>query len=279
MGDAGDHLRRAPAGRFRVRDLLVPQIDVDGVVSCRRIERRVHIVVEGEAAGAVEDHVPPGRAIGTVAQIARPVEILGRIHQRLLDPEIVLPGLRELELLAVLVGELLPVVGVLEQVLAHVLDVHVAVGRNAVGLTLVGHEVGVVGDGLDLEIGLLHVLIERLEVAGRRKRGDHVGIDVNEVELRRARQRLRHRPLRRVEDRNILHASDTDAGLLLELGDHRLHRHQVRRPDHPADIGGADGLGGGDGALLHGCSKGERHGAGDEICNRQSDAAFDEAAP
>src|SRR5205823_7261098 len=82
LGNAGDHLRGAPAGRFRMRYLLVLQIDVDGVVSRRRIERRVHVVVEGEAAGAVEDHVPPGRAVGTVAQIARPIEILRWIHQR-----------------------------------------------------------------------------------------------------------------------------------------------------------------------------------------------------
>ena len=62
-----------------------------------------------------------------------------------------------------LVGEPLLVVGILDQVLAHILDVHVAVGRDAVGVALVGHEVGIVADRIDLEVGLLHVLVERLE--------------------------------------------------------------------------------------------------------------------
>jgi hypothetical protein len=81
--------------------------------------------------------------------------------------EVVLPCLGKFQFFAVLVGKLLLIVGVLQQVLAHVLDVHVAVGRNTVGLALVGHERGVIADSLDFEVGLLHVLVERLEVSGR----------------------------------------------------------------------------------------------------------------
>src|ERR1700730_12863060 len=105
LRDAWNHLRGAPARRLRMCDLLVLEVDVDGIVPGWGIERRVHIVVEREPAGAVEDHVPPGRAVGAIAEVARAIEILRGIHQGLLYPEVVLPGGRKLERLAVLVGK------------------------------------------------------------------------------------------------------------------------------------------------------------------------------
>ena len=181
-------------------------------------------------------------AVRAVAQAARAVDVLVGIVEELLDAQVVFPGLRECELLAVLVLEPLLVVGVLHQILAQIVDVHVAVGDDAVGVALVGHEVGVVADRVDLEVRLLHVVVERLEQAGRGERRDHVRVDVEEVELRRARQRLRHRALRRVEDRDVLDRADADAGQLLELLHRRLHRHVVVRPDHPAQLGRAERL-------------------------------------
>ncbi len=47
---------------------------------------------------------------------------------------------------------------------------------------------------------------------------------MDEIELRRARQRFRHDTLRCIEDRNVLDGADPDAGLLFEFRDHRLHR-------------------------------------------------------
>ena len=38
---------------------------------------------------------------------------------------------------------------------------------------------------------------------------------MEEIELRRTRQRLGHRALRRVEDRDVLHRADADAGFLV----------------------------------------------------------------
>ena len=85
---------------------------------------------------------------------------------------------------------------------------HVAVGRHAVGVATVLHEVVVAGDDVELEARVLDVLVERLEIAGGGERRDHVGVDVDEVELRRARERFRHRALRRIEDRDVLHRAD-----------------------------------------------------------------------
>ena len=146
LRDTRNHLRRAPVGRFRMVHLLVLQIDVDRVLPGRRVDRRLHIVIERESAGAVEDHVPPGHAVRAIAQVAGAVEILRRIHEEFLHPQRVFPGHRNFQLGAELVGEALPVVRIIDQVLARVLDVHVAVGRNAVRLPAVFHEVGVVGD-------------------------------------------------------------------------------------------------------------------------------------
>src|SRR5262245_1935911 len=75
LRDARNHLRRAPVRRFGMIHLLVLEIEVDGVLAGRRVERRLHVVVKGKAAGAIKDHVPPGRAVRAVAQVAGPVEV------------------------------------------------------------------------------------------------------------------------------------------------------------------------------------------------------------
>ena len=178
-----------------------------------------------------------------------------------------------------LVGKPLLVGVVPQQVPAHVLDVDIAVGRDPVGLSLVGHEIGIVRNRVDLELRFLHVFIERLKVAGRCERRDHVGIDVDEIELRRTRQGFRHCSLRRVEDGDILHRSNTDARLSLELGDDRLHRHEIGRPDHSAHVGSAGSLARSDGALLHGCGKRKGARAWHEIGESKSYSAFHDGPP
>ena len=181
-----------------------------------------------------------------------------------------------LQLRAELVGEALLVVRIVDQILAGVLDVHVAVGRHAVGVSAVFHEVVVAGDDVEFKAGLFDVFVERLEIAGRGQRRDHVRVDMDEVELRRARQRLRHRPLRRVEDRDVLHRAEGNSRLLGELGDHRLHRHQIRRPDHAVDVGLAGRLGRRDGLLFHGGGLRKGRCARHEIGDREPDAALQE---
>src|ERR1700730_3048644 len=105
LRDAWNHLRGAPARRLRMCDLLVLEVDVDGIVPGRSIERRGHIVVEREPAGAVEDHVPPARALGAMGEVAGDMELVRGIRQGLLNPEVVPPGCRELEGFAVLFGK------------------------------------------------------------------------------------------------------------------------------------------------------------------------------
>jgi hypothetical protein len=130
-----------------------------------------------------------------------------------------------------------------------------------------------------LNSAFLHVFIERLKVAGRCERRDHVGINVDEIELRRTRQGFRHCSLRRVEDGDILHRSNTDARLFLELGDDRLHRHEIGRPDHSAQVGSAGSLARSDGALLHGCRKSQGARAWHEIGERKSYSALHDGPP
>src|SRR5262249_20721309 len=59
---------------------------------------------------------------------------------------------------------------------------------------------------------------------------------MDKIELWRTRQRLGHGALRGVENRDVLHCADANSGLLGEFGDDRLHRHEVRRPDHSIDV-------------------------------------------
>ena len=256
--------------------LLVLQVDVDRVLSGRRVDRRLHVVIERESAGAVEDHVPPGHAVRAVAQVAGAVEILRRIHEEFLHAQRVFPGHRNFQLGAELVGEALFVVRIVDQVLARVLDVHVAVGRNAVSLASVLHEVAVVGDRVEMKASLLDVVIERLEIPGGRKRGDHVRVDVDEVELRRVRQRFGHRALRGVENRDVLHRADANSGLLGEFGDDGLHRHEVRGPDHSIDVRLPGCFRGRDRLLLHRGGTGERCCPRHEIGHGQPDTALQE---
>ena len=234
----------------------------------------VGFVVEREAARAVEDHVPPGHTVSAVTQVARAVKILLRVHKQLLQPQVLFPSLRQLQLGTELVGETFLDVRLVEQILARVLDVHVAVGRDTVGVATVLHEVAVVGNDVEMEARLLDVFVERLEITGGYERRDHVRVDVDKVELRRTRQRFRHRTLRRIENGNVLDAADADAGLLGELGDHRLHRHEIRRPDHPAHVRLADSFGGRDRLLLHAGGERERRRARHEIGDRKTDTAL-----
>ena len=96
----------------------------------------------------------------------------------------VFPCLWHLQLSTEFIGEAFLVVGIIDQVLARILNVHVAVGWDAVGLALVLHEVAVVGNGIEMKARLLDVFIQRLKIPGRCERRDHVRVDMDEIELR-----------------------------------------------------------------------------------------------
>src|SRR6516225_76219 len=202
-----------------------------------------------------------------------------RVHEEFLQPQVLFPSLRQLQLGTELVGETFLVIRIVEQILARVPDVHVAVGRDTIGVAAVLHEVAVIGHDREMEARLLDVFVERLEITGGYERRDHVRVDVDKVELRRARQRFRHRTLRRIENGNVLDAADADPGLLGELGNHRLHRHEIRRPDHPAHVRLADSFGGRDRLLLHGGGERERRRVRHEISDRKTETALHKRSP
>ena len=198
-----DHLWGAPAGRFGMRDSLIVEVRLNRVLALRRVEGRVYVVVEREPAGAVEVHIPPRQARPPVAQGVRTPKIVIGAGEELHDFNRFFPRLRPCQFPAVLVGKGLALVRVLEQILADELDMDITVGRHAVGLALVGHELAEFADGVNLEPGCFHVLVEWLRQAGRGQRRDHVGLEMEEIELRRLRQRLGHRARRDVGRRDV----------------------------------------------------------------------------
>ncbi len=101
---------------------------------------------------------------------------------------------------------------------------------------------------------------------------------MDKIELRRSRQRFSHCALRCIKNGDILHGAEVDSCFLGELGNDRLHRYEVRRPDHPVDIGLADCLCGGEGLLFHAGGSGKRCRARNEVGQGEADTALQEPA-
>ena len=252
-------------------DLLARQPGVEGVLGRRRVQRGVGVVVEREAARAVEIHPVPEAAVRLVTQAAEAVEFLVGPVEELHHLEFVFPGDRPLEFLAVLVGEGLALVGIVEIILADELRADVAVRGHGVGLALILHEALEVAHHLEVEARVFHVAVEGLDHSRGHEGGNHHGLDVKDVERARARDGLGHGPLGNLQVGNVADLVHGDAGGFVELAIEVGVVAPVQAPHHSVQLGAAqllrrfdDGVLLGPGIGFTGAAEngGTRHGGG-----------------